>query len=99
MSGLARTLVAILMMVVGPPLLLLLWAHLLRPFGQGSEVIGQGSELLALLVAGLFGVAGVLVAPWSERVRAVVAALYLLIAFVALPFLLLTAVCSTGDCL
>lgn len=99
MNDLARTVLAILIMIVGPPLLLLLWAHLLRPFGQGSELVALLSELVALLAAGLLGVAGVLVAPWSERVRAVVATLYLLIAFAALPLLLLSAVCSTGDCL
>jgi hypothetical protein len=87
-----RTIFAVTLMLVGPPLLLLLWAHLLRPTWQGLEGI-------ALLAAGLMGLAGVVSAPWSNRVQAVVATAYILIALFALPFLGLLAVCSTGDCL
>jgi len=92
MSGSGRTISAVALMLAAPPLLLVLWVQLVRP-------IWQGSEWLALLVAGLSGLAGVIVAPWSERAKAIVAATYCLIAVAALPFLLLAAVCSTGDCL
>ena len=83
---------ALVPMLFGPPLVLLLWAHLVRP-------IWQGSEWIALLAAVLSGLAGVVTSPWSNRVQAVVAVAYILVAMVALPFLLLGAVCSTGDCL
>jgi hypothetical protein len=91
MSGVGRTIGALTLMLAGPPLLLLLWAQLIRPMWQSSEWI-------ALLAAGLSGLAGVVSTPWSNRVQAIVAVAYILVAVVALPFLLLVAVCSTGDC-
>ena len=91
-NALGRTISAVTLMLIGPPLLLLLWAHLLRPTWQGSE-------WMALLAALLLGLAGVVSAPWSNRAQAVVAVAYIVIAVAALPFLNLLAVCSTGDCL
>jgi hypothetical protein len=85
MSRPSRTILSLLLMLVGPPVLLLLWAHLLRP-------IWQGSDWIALFAAGLLGLAGVVSAPWSNRVQAVVATAYILIAVAALPFLTLLAV-------
>jgi len=92
MTRLSRTLLPFMLMLLGPPALLLLWAHLVRPIWQGSGVI-------ALFAAGLLGVAGVVSSPWSNRVQAVVVIVYILIAMVTLPFLSLLAVCSTGDCI
>jgi hypothetical protein len=89
---LGRTILALTLMLVGPPMLLLLWAHLLRPAWHGSDWI-------ALFAAGLLGLGGVVSAPWSNRVQAVVAIAYILTAVAVLPFLGLVAVCSTGDCL
>ena len=92
MNTLGRTSLSVTLMLIGPPVLLLMWAHLLRPAWQGSE-------WMALLAALLLGLAGVVSAPWSNRVQAVVATAYILTAVIALPFLDLLAVCSTGDCL
>src|SRR3954471_8840052 len=66
MTRLGRTLASLMLMLLGPPLVLLLWAHLVRP-------IWHGSELIALFAAGLLGLGGVVSATWSNRVQAVVA--------------------------
>lgn len=83
---------AVALMVVGPPVLLLLWAHALRP-------LWSGSDWLALVVAALSGLAALATAPWTNRVKSSVALGYILMAIVTLPYLGLLAICSTGDCL
>ena len=80
------------LMLAGPPLLLLLWAHLVRP-------VWAGSDLFAMFVAGLLGLAGLAGAPWTNQVKTGVAIAYILLGIVTVPFLALVAVCSTGDCL
>jgi len=85
----ARTLAT---MLLAPPLVLLLWAHLIRPAASGLD-------LLAVFSAGIVGLAGATTAPWSAKVKALVAVAYIGLAVVALPFMTLLAVCSTGDCL
>ena len=79
-------------MFVGPPLLLLLWAHLLRP-------VVPHSDWFALAAAGLLGLVGLAIAPWSGTVKAVVAVAYIPLGILALPLITLLAVCSTGDCI
>ena len=79
-------------MFAGPPLVLLLWAHLLRP-------VVPHSDWFALPAAGLFGLAGVATAPWSDSVKTAVAVAYIVLGVLALPFVGLLAVCSTGDCI
>ena len=88
----AGTIRSLLLILAAPPVWLLLWAHLVRPHFSDSDI-------LALAVAGLLGLAGVATAPWRDGVRLVVAIVYVLLAFVALPFIGLLAVCTTGDCL
>ncbi|HEV2043987.1 MAG TPA: hypothetical protein VGR05_04835, partial [Sphingomicrobium sp.] len=75
-----------------PPLLLVLWAHLLRPFWPNSD-------WFAVIAAGLIGMAAVATAPWRDRTRAVIAVVYIVLLWASLPFVGLLAVCSTGDCL
>jgi len=87
-----RTAAALLLMLAAPPLLLLLWAHLLRPSWPSSD-------LIAVIAAGLAGLAGLLSAPWPAKAKAAVGVAYTLLAIAALPFLGLLAVCSTGDCI
>ncbi len=89
MMATARTLA---IMLLAPPLVLLLWAHFVRPVVSGLDV-------LAVLLAGIMGLAGVATAPWSARVKGTVAVAYIGLAVAALPFMTLLAVCSTGDCL
>lgn len=83
---------SVVLMVLGPPAVLLLWAHLLR-----SELVT--SEWPALIVAVMLGLVGVLTAPWRSEVKAGLAVGYLTLAIPTLPFIGLLAVCSTGDCL
>jgi hypothetical protein len=89
----ASTVRALILMFVAPPLLLLLWAHVAR------SAIGAQTDTLALIVVGLVGLAGVATAPWLAGTKTIVAIAYGAAALVALPFLVLLAVCSTGDCL
>ena len=79
-------------MFVGPPLLLLLWAHLLRP-------LLPHSDWFALAAAGLLGLVGAATAPWSGSVKTVAAVAYIVLCVLTLPLVTLLAVCSTGDCL
>lgn len=90
MSGTVR---ALALMFLMPPALLFAWAHVVRP------ATSAWTDVAALALAGLFGLAGVATAPWSERARLVVAIAYGLAALLALPIIGLLAVCSTGDCL
>ena len=83
---------SVVLMVLGPPTVLLSWAHFLR-----SELVT--SEWPALIFAVMLGLVGVLTAPWRSEVKAALAVGYLLLAIPALPFIGLLAVCSTGDCL
>jgi len=80
------------LMLVAPPLVLLLWAHLIRPAASGFDV-------LAVLLAGSIGLAGAATAPWPDKTKAVVAVIYIGLGVFTIPFLALLAVCSTGDCL
>ena len=80
------------LMLLAPPLVLLLWAHVLRP-------VLSGSGYAAGFVAALVGLAGVAIAPASNKVKALIAVCYVSLCFVTLPFVTLLAVCSTGDCL
>ena len=85
----ARTLA---IMLLAPPLVLFLWAHLIRP--TASDL-----DLLAVFSAGIIGLAGAATAPWPAKIKAAVAVAYIGLAVGALPFVTLLAVCSTGDCL
>jgi hypothetical protein len=89
MTSVLRTLAV---MVVAPPVVLLIWAHFLRPTFSGLD-------LLAVLCAGALGLIGVITGPWSGMTRTIVAVCYIVVSLAALPFLTLLAVCSTGDCL
>lgn len=85
----ARTL---MIMVLAPPLVLLCWAFLIRPAISGLD-------LFAVFLAGILGLAGVATAPWSAKVRAALAVIYVGLGIAALPLMALLAVCATGDCL
>lgn len=85
----ARTLA---IMLLAPPLVLLLWAHLIHP-------IVSNLDLLAVFSAGIIGLAGAATAPWSAKVKTTVVVAYIVLAVATLPFMTLLAVCSTGDCL
>jgi threonine dehydrogenase-like Zn-dependent dehydrogenase len=79
-------------MAFGPPLLLLLWAHIIHPSHSGWDWV-------AVIAAGLVGLAGAATAPWRGARKWVIVGLYALLLVPALPFTGLLAVCSTGDCL
>src|SRR4029450_2633469 len=81
-----------LLMLVGPLVVLLLWAHMVRPHWPGRE-------WPAVLIAALVGLIGIATSTWRTNVKAVLAAAYVFLAMVGLPYLTLLAVCSTGDCL
>ena len=83
---------SIVLMLVAPPLVLLLWAHFLRPALSGLD-------LPAIIIAGLIGAVGAATAPWPGNAKVIVTIAYLSLLVIALPFLSLLAVCSTGDCL
>ena len=85
-----RTVRALMIMLLAPPLALLLWAHFVRPSHSGWD-------LPAVIMAGLLGLAGAGTAPWRGKGK--VAVVYGLLPVTALPFAALLAVCSTGDCL
>ena len=90
--GVAAILRTLFLMLVAPPLALLLWAHLIRPAASDSDII-------ALFLAGIIGLAGAVTAPWSPKVKAAASIAYIAVGVMALPLLTLLAVCSTGDCL
>ncbi len=79
-------------MLFAPPLVLLLWAHLVRPTISGLD-------LLAIFLAGAGGLSATATAPWSTRAKVIVAVTYIGLSILVLPFMTLLAVCSTGDCL
>jgi threonine dehydrogenase-like Zn-dependent dehydrogenase len=83
---------ALVIMLLAPPLALLFWAHAVRR-------IYSGWDLVAIIVAGLLGLAGAATAPWQGIRKYAAAAVYGLLLIPALPFAGLLAVCSTGDCL
>lgn len=86
------TLRTLAIMLLAPPLALLLWAHFIRPMASDTDV-------LAVFMAGIIGLAGAATAPWPATVRAAVAVAYIILAVAALPLATLLVVCSTGDCL
>lgn len=88
MVGTARTL---LLMLIAPPLLLLFWAHVVRPGYSGWDWV-------AIIAAAVIGLIGAVTAPWHGR-REWIAVVYALLLVPVLPFAGLLAVCSTGDCL
>ena len=79
---------SILLMLFAPVLVLMLGAHLLPQIGFRVVEIFAG-------VAGLVGVA---ISPWSKGEKLAAAAAYILLAVMVLPFFALFAVCTTGDC-
>jgi hypothetical protein len=84
-----------MLMLLTPPLVLLLWAHVVRPTYSGWD-------LPAVILAGLFGLlglAGLATAPGRSPRRIALAVGYGVLFVAALPFAALLAVCSTGDCL
>jgi hypothetical protein len=87
-----REAVSVSVALLGPPLVLIFWAHFVR-LGPPE------TEWPALCIAILVGLTGILAGPWRRRHKAIVGACYVVVAAVALPFLSLLAVCSTGDCL
>jgi hypothetical protein len=89
MVGAAR---ALILMLLAPPLVLLLWAHIVRPTYSGWD-------WAAVIMAGLLGLAGAATAPWRGTWKWVAAVIYGVLLVPALPFAALLAVCSTGDCL
>jgi len=70
-------------MVFAPLAALVLWATF-RPDGPDTD-------LLACIVAGLCGMAGIVAAPWREPVKVALAGVYMLAALVAVPILRLVA--------
>jgi hypothetical protein len=91
-ANMTATARSIAIMIFVPPLLLLCWAHFIRPTISGSGYF-------AVFLAAIFGIAGVATAPWSAKAKVVVAILYIGLAVATLPWMTLLAVCSTGDCL
>lgn len=89
MLGTAR---ALSLMLLAPPIVLLMWAHFVRPAYSGWD-------WPAIIVAGLIGLAGAATAPWRGIWKWVVAVAYALLLIPVLPFTGLLAVCWTGDCL
>jgi hypothetical protein len=83
---------SIVLMLLGPPVVLWLWAHLIRPSWPGLD-------WPVTILAGLLGFVGVAIAPWRTRTKIIVGAAYVALAIALLPFVGLLAVCSTGDCL
>jgi hypothetical protein len=81
-----------MLMLLAPPVVLLFWAHLVRPTYSGWD-------WPACIAAGLVGLAGAATAPWQGLWKWGVAIVYGLLLLPALPFVGLLAVCSTGDCL
>lgn len=73
-------------------MVLLIWAHLIRPTVSGLD-------FFAIFLAGIIGMAGAITAPWPAKFKGAVTILYIGLVLVALPFLALLSVCSTGDCL
>lgn len=86
------TLRSVAIMLFAPPLVLLFWAHLIRPNIAGMD-------WYAIVLAGLVGFAGAASAPWSIGVKVSAAVLYICVCAATLPFIGLLAVCSTGDCI
>ena len=92
---------AIFLMFLAPPLILLAWAHFLPSFEAEwmpfwlTMAIGW----LGLLVAAAIGLVGLATAPWPDRTRALVAAIYAPLFLISLPFQALVAGCMTGNCL
>jgi len=80
---------SILLMLFAPLLVLLVWAHLF------PQIWFRAAEILA----GFTGLVGVATSPWSKAEKLAAAAGYILLAVLAVPFLGLLAVCTTGDCL
>ena len=89
MLRVARTL---LLMLLAPPLTLFFWAHVIGPSHSDWD-------WLAIILAGLVGLAGAATAPWRGRWKWGVLAIYGLLLIPALPLTGFLAVCSTGDCL
>lgn len=83
---------SVLIALFGPPVVLLLWAHLIPPHWDDST-------WPALILAGLAGLAGIVTAPWRVEIKTLLATAYVALAFFGMRFLALLAVCTTGDCL
>jgi hypothetical protein len=89
-----HTIRTLAIMLLTPPLLLLLCAHVFPGSMRSSWVMGT---LFALI--GLAALAALATSRWPLRARLGAGALWLLCAIPAVPLTALLAVCSTGDCL
>lgn len=81
-----------LLILFGPIALLLIWAHLVRPWLHGLD-------FAALITAALIGGVGIATAPWRREIKVAAGLAYVMAAVLLLPIGGLFAVCSTGDCL
>ena len=79
-------------MLLGPPLVLLFWAHVIRSSWPGLD-------WPVTILAGLVGLGGVAISPWAVKIKTGIGLAYLVASVATLPFVGLLAVCSTGDCL
>ena len=90
-----RTLRALAIMFLLPPLVLLALAH----GWPGFFALNGFLVLASLMLLVVAGVAAAWTAPWPEPVRFGIGGAYLVLAIPAMPTLSLLAVCTTGDCL
>lgn len=82
----------LMLMLLAPPLVLFFWAHVIGPSHSAWDWV-------AIILAGLVGLAGAALASWRRTWKWGVLAIYGLILIPALPFIGFLAVCSTGNCL
>jgi hypothetical protein len=85
------TIRTLLLMFVVPPGLLILYAN--YPFG------GRFAFWIIIALTIAIGAVGVQTAPWSGKVKGVVGGLYAVFLLASLPFQVLIAACTAGDCL
>ncbi len=91
LSPAGRSFAALAAMFMAPLLILLGAAH--------TDLLGEATAYPVMFAAWIMGLAGVVISGWPIEARLIVGLIYTVLAFAALPFLTLLAVCTTGNCL
>ena len=89
-----RTARSLFLMFVAPMIVLLIYAHWIDPLEPP-----RATAWVSVFLAVVPGFLGVGTAPWPDKPRAVVAAIYLPLLLISMPLHMLVAACSTGNCL